>query len=81
MKRIAAVPLWYFASLGTYFAFADLTGTPRVIGFAFAVLVAVFVATDPAHLFWPRTAQTESRASALSGSRVTAATSVIRHEG
>jgi hypothetical protein len=52
IKRIAALPLWYLATVSVYFALADLTGTPRVLGFLVGACVAIFVFADPAHLFW-----------------------------
>ena len=53
-KRIAAFALWYFAAVGIYFVIADLTETPRILGFLVGAGVAIFVAADPARLFWTR---------------------------
>jgi hypothetical protein len=74
MKRIAAFPLWYFATLGTYFVLADLTTTPRALGFVVAAAVAALVTIDPLHLFWAQTTQ-----DATSPANV-AASSVARRE-
>ena len=65
IKRIAALPFWYFAAVGTYFVIADITNTPRMFGFVVGAAVALFVFADPAHLFWTSPKRTEVPTSEL----------------
>lgn len=62
VKRLVAVPTWFFAVWVFYELIWSLTGAPRVVGPILATAVTAFVAVDPAGLFWPRSAEHTVRA-------------------
>lgn len=54
-KRASAAALWFAAMWVGYEIAWSLFGVPRVAGPILAAAVSVFVALNPAGLFWPRT--------------------------
>jgi hypothetical protein len=57
-KRIAATVLWFIAATYAGSMTALLTGMSDLFGVVVGIIVATFVAWDPAHLIW--TARTAS---------------------
>jgi hypothetical protein len=53
MKRLIAGPLWFISFALMYELLWSLTGVPREVGPAIALLVGVTVWIDPMHWFWP----------------------------
>jgi len=53
-KRMAAAFLWYAMVWVGYEVVWSIVGIPRMIGPILAASVAITVALDPLHRFWPR---------------------------
>lgn len=52
LKRMAAAPLWYVATLMAYELVIYVTGGPHALGPILAGAIALVVGIDPLHRIW-----------------------------